>query len=76
MNTEAEKNADSYPHWDWSTDYMCTLSFWGNMEEQPEGTTLRIRNTGDEQKIRPIWMHLILILMAARRLRKTTRYCH
>ena len=32
------KNADSYPHWDWSTDYMCTLSFWGNMEEQPEGT--------------------------------------
>lgn len=44
------KNADSYPHWDWSTDYMCTLSFWGNMEEQPEGTTLRIRNTGDEQK--------------------------
>lgn len=44
------KNADSYPHWDWSTDYMCTLSFWGNMEEQNEGTTLRIRNTGDEQK--------------------------
>ena len=70
------KNADSYPHWDWSTDYMCTLSFWGNMEEQPEGTTLRIRNTGMNKKIRPIWMHLILILMAARRLRKTTRYCH
>lgn len=44
------RNADSYPHWDWSTDYMCTLSFWGNMEEQNEGTTLRIRNSGNEQK--------------------------
>lgn len=44
------RNGDSYPHWDWSTDYMCTLSFWGNMEEQSEGTTLRIRNTGNEQK--------------------------
>lgn len=44
------RNGDSYPHWDWSTDYMCTLSFWGNMEEQNEGTTLRIRNTGNEQK--------------------------
>ena len=44
------RNSDSYPHWDWSTDYMCTLSFWGNMEEQSEGTTLRIRNTGNEQK--------------------------
>lgn len=44
------RNGDSYPHWDWSTDYMCTLSFWGNMEEQNEGTTLKIRNTGNEQK--------------------------
>lgn len=44
------RNNDSYPHWDWSTDYMCTLSFWGKMEEQNEGTTLQIRNAGDEQK--------------------------
>lgn len=44
------RNADSYPHWDWSTDYMCALSFWGKMEEQNEGTTLQIRNAGDEQK--------------------------
>ena len=38
------RNADAYPHWDWACDYMCTLDFWGNWEEQNEGTTLRIRN--------------------------------
>lgn len=38
------RNADSYPHWDWSTNYMGTLDFRGNWEEQNEGTTLRIRN--------------------------------
>lgn len=43
-------NADAYPHWDWACDYMSSLSFWGNWEEQWEGTTLRIRNSADEQK--------------------------
>lgn len=43
-------NADAYPHWDWACDYMCSLTFWGNWEEQWEGTTLRIRNDGDEQE--------------------------
>lgn len=43
-------NAGPAPHWDWSTNYMSTLNFWGNWEEQNEGTTLRIRNDGDEQK--------------------------
>jgi hypothetical protein len=38
------RNGDAYPHWDWSTDYMGTLDFWGNFEEQNEGSTLRIRN--------------------------------
>lgn len=38
------RNADAYPHWDWACDYMCTLDFRGNWEEQNEGTTLRIRN--------------------------------
>ncbi|MDR0507894.1 MAG: carboxypeptidase-like regulatory domain-containing protein [Dysgonamonadaceae bacterium] len=38
------RNADAYPHWDWACDYMCTLDFVGNWEEQNEGTTLRIRN--------------------------------
>ena len=38
------RNAESYPHWDWSTDYMAALDFYGNWEEQNEGTTLRIRN--------------------------------
>ena len=39
------RNGDSYPHWDWSTDYLYALPcFWGNIEEQNEGTTLRIRN--------------------------------
>ena len=42
-------NADAYPHWDWACDYMSALSFWGNWEEQWEGTTLRIRNDGDER---------------------------
>lgn len=43
-------NADAYPHWDWACDYMSSLTLWGNWEEQWEGTTLRIRNDGDEQK--------------------------
>ena len=39
------KNGDDYPHFDWSSDYMGTLtSFWGSWEEQNEGTTLQIRN--------------------------------
>jgi hypothetical protein len=38
------RNGDSGAHWDWSTDYMGTLDFRGNWEEQNEGTTLRIRN--------------------------------
>lgn len=43
-------NADAYPHWDWACDYMCSLTFWGNWEEQWEGTTLRIRNDAADQK--------------------------
>lgn len=43
-------NAAAYPHWDWACDYLCSMTFWGNWEEQWEGTTLRIRNDGDEQK--------------------------
>lgn len=42
-------NADAYPHWDWACNYMSALQFWGNWEEQWEGTTLRIRNDGDER---------------------------
>ena len=38
------RNGDAYPHWDWSTDYMASLNFVGNWEEQNEGTTLRTRN--------------------------------
>lgn len=43
------RNSDAYPHWDWSTDYMCALNFQGAWDEQNEGTTLQIRNSGDEQ---------------------------
>lgn len=43
------RNGDSYPHWDWSTDYMCALDFSGAWEEQNEGTTLQIRNSDSEQ---------------------------
>ncbi|MBF0647845.1 carboxypeptidase regulatory-like domain-containing protein [Dysgonomonas sp. GY75] len=43
-------NADAYPHWDWACDYMCSLSFWGNREEQWEGTTLRTRNDEADRK--------------------------
>ena len=39
------RNAESYPHWDWSTDYMATMDFYGWWEEQNEGTTLQIRNS-------------------------------
>ena len=42
-------NADAYPHWDWACDYMSSLSFWGNWEEQWEGTTLRIRNDNNDR---------------------------
>ncbi len=44
------RNADDYPHWDWACNYMSTLDFRGAWQEQNEGTTLQIRNNGDEQK--------------------------
>ena len=43
-------NDTSYPHWDWSTDYMAALDFVGAWEEQNEGTTLQIRNDAANQK--------------------------
>lgn len=43
------RNSDSYPHWDWACNYMCTLDFYGDWEEQNEGTTVRIRNNEDER---------------------------
>jgi hypothetical protein len=43
------RNADDYPHWDWACNYMSTLDFRGAWEEQNEGTTLQIRNNGDER---------------------------
>ena len=48
------RNAEEYPHWDWACDYLCTLDFRGEWEEQNEGTTLRIRNTSDDQKNNPV----------------------
>lgn len=47
------RNSESYPHWDWACDYMCTLNFQGAWDEQNEGTTLQIRNNADEQKANP-----------------------
>lgn len=43
------RNSDAYPHWDWSTDYMCAMNFKGAWQEQNEGTTLQIQNTGAQQ---------------------------
>ena len=44
------RNADAYPMFDWSVDYMATFTTWkGDYEEQNEGSTLRIRNGGDDQ---------------------------
>ncbi|MFD1771389.1 MSCRAMM family protein [Sphingobacterium suaedae] len=43
------RNADAYPHWDWACNYMSTLDFRGAWQEQNEGTTLQIRNNGDER---------------------------
>lgn len=43
-------NADAYPHWDWACNYFSSMTFKGKWEEQWEGTTLQIRNTGNEQK--------------------------
>lgn len=43
------RNGDDYPHFDWSTDYMCTLhGFVGWWEEQNEGTTIQIRNRKED----------------------------
>lgn len=42
-------NADAYPHWDWACNYLSSMSFQGNWEEQWEGTTIRIRNDGEER---------------------------
>ncbi|MFV0507305.1 MAG: carboxypeptidase-like regulatory domain-containing protein [Bacteroidales bacterium] len=47
------RNAVSYPHWDWSTNYMATLNFVGAWEEQNEGTTLQIQNSEDKQSNPP-----------------------
>lgn len=44
------RNAESYPHWDWACNYMCTMDFRGDWEEQNEGTTLRIRNNEEDRK--------------------------
>lgn len=43
------RNGTNYPQWDWSVDYMCTLDYWGNFEEQNEGSTLRTRNDAADQ---------------------------
>jgi len=43
------RNADAYPHWDWACNYMSTLDFRGAWQEQNEGTTLQIRNSGDDR---------------------------
>ena len=42
-------NNDANSHWDWACNYLCTMDFWGNWEEQWEGTTLRIRNDAAER---------------------------
>ncbi len=34
------RNADDYPHFDWSTDYLCAFDFHGNWGEGNEGTRL------------------------------------
>ena len=39
------RNADNYPQFDWSVDYMCTLNMVGNWEEQNEGTTMRVNES-------------------------------
>ena len=39
------RNADNYPQFDWSVDYMCTLDMIGNWEEQNEGTTMRVNES-------------------------------
>lgn len=44
------RNAEDYPHFDWSTDFMACLDFQGAWEEQNEGSTLQIQNSGDDQK--------------------------
>lgn len=43
------RNSEMYPHWDWACDYMCTLDFRGQWEEQNEGTTLQVHNSTDDQ---------------------------
>jgi hypothetical protein len=48
------RNADNYPQFDWSVDYMCTLDMMGNWEEQNEGTTMRV----DESKGGPDYDNL------------------
>lgn len=52
------RNAENYPHWDWACNYMCTLDFMGDFEEQNEGTTLRIRNSSEDQRNNPVDMNM------------------
>ncbi|MDR0729283.1 MAG: carboxypeptidase-like regulatory domain-containing protein [Prevotellaceae bacterium] len=43
------RNADNYPHFDWSTNYMGSNEYIGDFEEQNEGSTLRPRNDAADQ---------------------------
>ena len=47
------RNAQDYPHFDWSTDFMAALDFQGAWEEQNEGTTLQIQNNPGDQQSNP-----------------------
>ena len=43
------KNGDDYPHFDWSSDFLYTItSFYGWYEEQNEGSTIQIRNREED----------------------------
>lgn len=43
------KNGDDYPHFDWSSDFLGTItSHQGWFEEQNEGTAIQIRNREDD----------------------------
>lgn len=43
------KNGDDYPHFDWSSDFLYTItSFYGWNQEQNEGTTIQIRNREED----------------------------
>jgi hypothetical protein len=49
VRIQGGKTAEDSYHWYWAVNTMCIADYYGNLEEQNEGTTLRIRNNAPDR---------------------------